>query len=173
MLAFRKGVESPEEARELFKGKDRQWAATMTKRAKKHFAEAAPTWLSKVNKPEACQRCDGTHCDEDDEFGDRVLHISNIDGKEVCRKCVGDDDAWMEVYAEYKWNRPELPELKHGDYYECWGGGPVGGFVLKYPNVYKVNYTPTTGWVIQETLPKIGNFRYRMSHGTKYVKFGQ
>jgi hypothetical protein len=99
ILAFRKKCESPEEARALFQGKDRKWAAVMTKRPEP--------------EPEA------------------------------------EDDGWMEVYSEDTWDGPALPTLAGGHYYQCWGGGPVGGFVVKDGVTYQVNYTLSTGWEME------------------------
>jgi hypothetical protein len=109
VLAFRKKCESPEEARALFKGKDRKWAAVMTKR------------------PEPVD-------EEDDDT------LDDEDG----------DDGCYEVYSEDTWDGPELPTLAGGHYYQCWGGGPVGGFVVKDGVTYQVNYTPSTGWEMEK-----------------------
>jgi hypothetical protein len=42
---------------------------------------------------EECERCKASWCDEDNEFDNHHLFVSNKDGLNVCRKCVGDDDA--------------------------------------------------------------------------------
>jgi hypothetical protein len=131
VLAYRKKCESPEEARALFQGKDRKWAAVMTKRPAKETE---------------CGECGTT------TSGRKIRGLWN---NELCEECGGDDedepedDAWMEVYSEDTWDGPELPTLAGGHYYQCWGGGPVGGFVVKDGVTYKVNYTPSTEWVLE------------------------
>jgi hypothetical protein len=42
-----------------------------------------------------CERCGTTSCEMDEEFEDRELWVSNVDGKNICRSCV-----WKEDEAE-------------------------------------------------------------------------
>ena len=36
-----------------------------------------------------CPRCNTNHCEEDNEFDNRLFWQSNIDNVEICRACVG------------------------------------------------------------------------------------
>ena len=44
------------------------------------------------DEEEQCERCGEYHCEDDEEFGDRVLWVSNTDGKNLCRKCCREED---------------------------------------------------------------------------------
>ena len=39
-----------------------------------------------------CERCGGHHCEEDEEHEERELWESNKDGKNICRKCIREED---------------------------------------------------------------------------------
>ena len=63
-----------------------------------------------------------------------------------------DEDDWMDVYmrcsfAKYCENQPQLQKYADCTYYQCWGGGPEGGYLLRRRSedsedeVYKVNRT--------------------------------
>jgi hypothetical protein len=140
ILAFRKKCESPEEARALFQGKDRKWAAVMTKRPEKTY-DPTTTVVTGI----VCKKCDN-------ELPPMTMedHIESRFNT-VCphKEAEDEDDGWMEVYSEDTWDGPELPTLAGGHYYQCWGGGPVGGFVVKDGVTYQVNYTPSTEWVLE------------------------
>ena len=42
-----------------------------------------------------CPRCKTDHCDQDDDYDNRIFWVSNTDGVAVCRACV-----WKEDEAE-------------------------------------------------------------------------
>ena len=58
-----------------------------------------------------------------------------------------EEDEWMEVY--YKEDFDELcgdhehlqPYKKGFTYYNCWGGGPVGGYIYNGTELYRVSHT--------------------------------
>jgi len=41
---------------------------------------------------EQCERCGEYHCEEDEEHEERELWESNTDGKNICRRCVREED---------------------------------------------------------------------------------
>lgn len=62
---------------------------------------------------EQCERCGEYHCEDDEEHEERVLWGSNKDGKNICRKCVREEDE--EVVAK----------CEQCDYHEQDGLGPL------------------------------------------------
>jgi len=40
----------------------------------------------------ACERCGDTTCEEDSHYNCRLLWNSNKTGKQICRRCVGEED---------------------------------------------------------------------------------
>ena len=150
VLAYRKKCESPEEARALFQGKDRKWAAVMTKRPEPEPED------DDDEAEETCVSCGET---KTDYWYYNTTPIKNAPVCTDCREAEDDDDTlddedgddgWYEVYSEDTWDGPELPTLAGGHYYQCWGGGPVGGFVIKDGVTYLVNYTLSTGWEMEK-----------------------
>lgn len=58
-----------------------------------------------------------------------------------------DEDEWMEVYShgsfkDYCGDHEHLQQFKHFTYYQCWGGGPEGGYIFNdNDETYQVNRT--------------------------------
>lgn len=58
-----------------------------------------------------------------------------------------DEDEWMEVYTDcvfglcFSGERRELQKYKDFRYYQCWGGGPEGGYITDGNETYRVNRT--------------------------------
>jgi len=63
-----------------------------------------------------------------------------------------DGDDWMYIYSERpvtSWD--DHPELVGGIYYQCWGGGPSGGYVKKGSALYHVNKAGfCEPWVVEK-----------------------
>lgn len=59
-----------------------------------------------------------------------------------------EDDDWMDVYShgsfkDYCGEHEHLQQFKHFTYYQCWGGGPEGGYIFNpfATKIYRVNRT--------------------------------
>jgi len=61
-----------------------------------------------------------------------------------------DGDDWMEIYTEDTWENQDVPELMGGTYFQCWGGGPSGGYVRKGSSLWRVNYTWGNPWEVEK-----------------------
>lgn len=71
------------------------------------------------------------------------------------------DDVWFEVYNQcdftpYCGNHEHLQAYKGFHYFECWGGGPQGGFITNDNNeIYEVNRTWGTPFTVERIFDKM------------------
>jgi hypothetical protein len=69
-----------------------------------------------------------------------------------------EEDDWMEIYSEKEVDG-ELEELKPYEgfhYYQCWGGGPSGGFITNDKgDIYKINRTWGEPFTVEPVKGKI------------------
>jgi hypothetical protein len=52
-----------------------------------------------------CERCESGYlwfCEEDVEYGDHKLFVSNVDGKNICRHCIAIEDAGEDWECPYE-----------------------------------------------------------------------
>ena len=61
---------------------------------------------------------------------------------------------WEDVYAESYWtlgkDTAQYGKLYEGVYYQTYGGGPSGGYVVRDNKYYAVHYTWSDGWSVKE-----------------------
>lgn len=72
------------------RGKDAIPIGHLTKAVRYMMKEEYRTQIEELMDEDEgeCPRCKTFHCDEDDEFKDRVFWTSNTDGVDVCRACL-------------------------------------------------------------------------------------
>ena len=63
--------------------------------------------LDNEKEEEQCERCGEYHCEDDEEHEERVLWESNKDGKNICRKCVREEDEEEDEAEGYCWKHEE------------------------------------------------------------------
>ena len=56
--------------------------------------------LDNEKEEEQCERCGEYHCEDDEEHEERVLWESNKDGKNICRKCVREEDEEEDGFSD-------------------------------------------------------------------------
>ena len=132
----------------------------------------------KVKAEMKCVRCSTTHCDEDDEFETRELFESHLDGNDICRKCIREEDEaeddWMEIYSQHETFKAFCGDHEHLKpyhdfrYFQCWGGGDEGGFIMNDKDeTYKVN----RGWFQPFTVePVDGILDIGHRHGVEQLR---
>ena len=69
-----------------------------------------------------------------------IINAGDVDFIRSLEECDSDSDAdeedeWMDVYnvglfAKFCKNQPQLQKYADCTYYQCWGGGPEGGYLL-------------------------------------------
>jgi hypothetical protein len=70
-----------------------------------------------------CERCGEYHCEEDTEHGNRELWASNIDGKNICRRCVREEDELEDEETRLceecgrEWNVEQMVETDDRKFY--------------------------------------------------------
>jgi len=72
--------------------------------------------INYLDNEDDCERCGCNMCEEDWEHDTRELFVSNVDGKNICRRCVREEDE-----AEDK----VVAKCEQCDYYEQDGLGPL------------------------------------------------
>lgn len=102
---------------------------------------------------DSCDNADSQHSCDDADYAKCWWCNSDgcdkkVNGKWIHTDCE-DEQEWMEVYAVYEdfkefCGEHEHLKLYHGfRYFQCWGGGPEGGFITNDKDeTYKVN----RGW---------------------------
>jgi hypothetical protein len=91
-----------------------------------------------------------------------------------------EEDEWMECYHTCSFSEVSsvnLQQYHNAVYYQCWGGGPEGGFIVQTDanGVYRacrVNRTWGTPWTVEpvEGLVYVKWEVDEFGHGTKYIK---
>ena len=85
-----------------------------------------------------CPRCKTNHCDEDNDFDNRLFWQSNIDKVEICRGCVGKENDALEQKAAIKIsNQPFREDLLCCDLGDMWSWCLLYQYTIDYSFKFK------------------------------------
>jgi hypothetical protein len=100
-------------------------------------------------------------------YGQEIPFIRNL-GECDSDSDADEDDEWMDVYnvgtfERFCKNQPQLQKYADCTYYQCWGGGPEGGYLLYRTcetgwddEVYRVNRTWGEPFTVERVLGATG-----------------
>lgn len=94
----------------------------------------------------------------------RTRNSGTLQEEHYCDYCCGpdteDEDEWMEVYTHcmfgpYCGEHEHLQPYKDFRFYQCWGGGPEGGFIACGDELYRVNRSWGEPYTVERVKGKI------------------
>jgi hypothetical protein len=97
----------------------------------------------------------------------RTLNAGTLQEEFYCDYCCGpdtddeDEDEWMEVYSyhhgfgSFCGEHEHLQPYRDFRYYQCWGGGPEGGYIECGVELYRVNRTWGKPFTVERVKGKI------------------
>lgn len=101
-------------------------------------------------------------------YGAEIPFIRNLQECDSDSDADDDEDEWMDVYMRCSFgtfckNQPQLQKYADCTYYQCWGGGPEGGYLLYHlpedgwdDEVYRVNRTWGEPFTVERVLGATG-----------------